>query len=132
MPIPENEFTIHFVRSSGPGGQNVNKLSTKAQVHWSVGSSHAFTPEQKWRIRGKLKNRLTVDDEIVVACSAERSQDQNRQRAISILNSLVEGALRVPKKRIPTRPTKTSKEKRLQSKILRGRIKRLRRAKIED
>lgn len=130
--IPEGEITIDFVRASGPGGQNVNKLSTKAQARWNVGVSHIFTAEQKARIRQKLKNRLNNYDEIVVASSNERSQEQNKNNVLALLNTLVNNALKVPKKRIGTKPTRSSKKKRVETKVLHARIKRLRKAQFED
>lgn len=126
MIIPEHEITIDFARSSGPGGQNVNKLNTKAQLRWHIGSSAAFTQVEKNRIRAKLHTRITVNDELVVSSEAERSQEQNKMRAIELLNELVTRALIVPKKRIPTRPTRASKIKRVESKVHRSKIKRQR------
>lgn len=130
--IPPEEITIDFVRSSGPGGQNVNKLSTKAQARWNVGASRVFTAEQKAKIRQKLKNRLNNHDEIVVASSNERSQEQNKNNVLALLQTLVVNALKVPKKRIGTKPTRSSKKKRVETKVLHARIKRLRKAKFED
>ena len=114
--IPEHELTITFARSSGAGGQNVNKTSTKATVRWSVGKSRVFSAVEKERIRHKLANRLTWGDELVVASEEERSQPQNRARAIARLQSLVAQALRVPKSRTATKPTWGSKVRRLDSK----------------
>lgn len=114
--IPESEVRITFARSSGAGGQNVNKLSTKAIAHWKVGESVVFSSLEKGLIREKLKNRLNSDDEIVLMADDERSQPQNRSNVIERLNVVVNGALYVPKKRRPTRPTRSSKERRLNSK----------------
>ncbi|MFH2018748.1 MAG: alternative ribosome rescue aminoacyl-tRNA hydrolase ArfB, partial [bacterium] len=118
-----------FARSSGAGGQNVNKTSTKAIVRWSVGRSRVLSPEEKARVRAKLANRINNYDEVVVMSEEERSQPQNRARAIARLQSLVSQALRVPKKRRPTRPTKASKLRWIASKILRSRVKEGRRAR---
>lgn len=114
--IPYHELTITFARSGGKGGQNVNKTSTKVIIHWSVGKSRAFSDEQKYRIRTKLVNRLNNNDEIVIAAEEERSQAQNRDQAIARLHSLVTQALKVPKKRTATKPSYSSKVKRLDSK----------------
>src|SRR3989338_6623941 len=76
--VPAGELQIDFVRSSGPGGQNVNKTSTKAQLRWKVGASSAFSEEEKMKIREYAGKRLNNDDEIVVAADTERSQLQNR------------------------------------------------------
>lgn len=124
MPqIPDNELTITFARSSGAGGQNVNKTSTKVIIHWPVGKSRFLSDEEKARVRIKLASRINNDDELVLMSEEERSQSQNRDLAIARLQSLVAQALRVPKKRRPTRPTRASKLKRLESKKQRSKIK---------
>lgn len=121
--IPPDELRISFARSSGAGGQNVNKTSTKVVVHWPIGQSQILTFEEKERIRGKLVNRINNKDEIVVISEEERSQSQNRLLAINRLQFLVSRALQIPKKRKPTRPTKASKLKRLESKKIRSQVK---------
>ena len=128
MIIPENELNISFARSSGAGGQNVNKTSTKVFVHWPIGKSSLFSEEEKQRLRTKLASRINNADELVVSSEEERSQLQNRVLAITKLHFLVTQALRVPKKRRPTRPTKASKVKRLESKKIRSKIKANRRS----
>lgn len=125
--IPTSELRVTFSRSSGAGGQNVNKTSTKATVHWPVGRSRVLSAEEKARVRAKLNSRLTLNDEIVVVSEEERSQPQNRALAIARLEALITRALHVPKKRRPTRPTKASKIRRLESKIRRSRVKAARR-----
>lgn len=125
--VPENEIHITFARSGGAGGQNVNKVSSKAIVHWRVGASRIFTDEEKMRIRIKLANRLNYADEIVIAAEEERSQPQNRALAIQRLRTLVASAIRVPKLRRPTRPTKSSKIKKLESKKKHSILKKRRR-----
>lgn len=121
--IPSNEIKISFARSSGAGGQNVNKTNTKVIAHWSVGRSHILTTEEKSRVREKLTNKINFFDEVVVMSEEERSQPQNRAVAITRLQGLVSKALYVPKKRRPTRPTKASKLRRIKSKKIRSRLK---------
>ena len=128
MQIPENELNISFARSSGAGGQNVNKTSTKVILHWPIWKSIVLLPEEKDRIRMKLANRINNNDELVIMSEEERSQPDNRRIAISKLQALVNQALRVPKQRRPTRPTKASKMRRLESKKLWSQIKAKRRS----
>ncbi len=114
--VPLTEIQLTFARSSGAGGQNVNKTATKVVVRWPVGKSRVFSQEEKARIRIKLANKLNNQDELVVASEEERSQGWNRELAINRLRFLVSKALLIPKKRRPTRPTRSSKLKRLESK----------------
>lgn len=125
--IPESEIKISFARSSGAGGQNVNKTSTKVILHWSVGESIVFTEEEKDRIRTKLNNRLNDKDEIVIMAEEERSQIQNRLSALARLQEEVSQALIVPKRRRATKPTYSSQLKRLEVKKQRSQIKSSRR-----
>ena len=127
MQIPESELNISFARSSGAGGQNVNKTSTKVIIHWSVGKSAVLSDIEKIRVREKLANRINNEDELVVMSEEERSQPQNRELAIARLQELVTQALHVPKKRRPTRPTKGSKLRRIEGKKMRSRVKTARR-----
>lgn len=121
--IPDNEIRVSFARSSGAGGQNVNKTSTKVIARWSVGRSLVLNLEEKARLRFKLANKINQNDEVVIMSDEERSQFQNRALAISRLQALAGNALQIPKKRRPTRPTKSSKLKRLESKKIRSRLK---------
>ena len=117
MPtIPESEITIDYARSSGPGGQNVNKRDTKAIVRWNIGTSKAFSEAEKDRIRSLALNRLTTEDDIVLSADDQRSQAQNRESALVRLQELVQKALIPKKKRRTTKPTRASKERRLKDK----------------
>jgi len=119
----ENELVIDFVRSSGKGGQNVNKLSTKAKLRWNVDSSKIFSLEEKELIKTFLKNRLTKDGDIILESQEERSQSKNKERAIERLKKLIEDALTPEKERVPTKPTKGSKLRRLESKKIQSQKK---------
>ncbi len=123
IKIPPSELRVTFARSSGAGGQNVNKTSTKATVHWPVGRSRVLSDDEKARVRVKLTSRINSNDEVVVMSEEERTQPQNRALAVARLQALVVRALHVPKKRKATRPTLASKLRRLESKTRRSRVK---------
>lgn len=126
--IPESEMRLEFARSSGPGGQNVNKVSSKAQLHWYVGRSGAFTDEQKALIRTYAGKLLNKHDEIVLSAESERSQLQNKEEVIRRLRELVFKALTPKKKRKPTKVSRTQKRKRLDEKRVVGERKKLRKS----
>lgn len=129
MPaMPDHsELDVTFTRSSGPGGQNVNRRSTRVQVRWNVGRSAVFTEAQKAAIRRAAGKRLNADDDIVLASEDERSQFQNRQRAIARLEELIAAALAPRKVRVPTKVGRGRKRKRLDAKRRAGDKKRSRR-----
>lgn len=124
--IPEAEIAIAFARGSGPGGQNVNKTETKVEARWHVGTSTSVTDDEKMLLRLALGNRLTVGDELIVTASEERSQEQNRVRAVKRLQDIVHRALTPAKRRIATKPTRASRTRRLEVKARKSRIKKLR------
>ena len=126
MIIPRHEIQLVFVRGTGPGGQNVNKTSTTAQLHWNVNTSTAVTDVQKAMIRHSLRNRINNSGELVIIASEERSQSQNKETAIERLERLVTKAITPIPRRVPTKPTRASKERRLVQKQLRSRVKQLR------
>ncbi len=114
--VPDNEIIESFSRSGGPGGQNVNKVETKVELRWRPQDSAAFTDEEKLRLQKVLKNKMNQDGELMVVAQKERSQEQNRGLAMEKLQEVVAAALIVKAKRKPTKPTRSSKEKRLTAK----------------
>ena len=112
----ENEFTFSASRSSGPGGQNVNKVNSRVQLRFVVNNSAALSEEEKARIFLKLGNRINSEGELSVTSDSERTQSGNKQKTIERFFMLVEKALTIQPKRIKTKPTAASKLKRLYSK----------------
>jgi ribosome-associated protein len=127
ITIPGAELSVAVSRASGPGGQHVNKTSSRVSLRFNVKDSMAFTDEEKARIIERLRSRLVADCEILIHVDAERSQLRNRNLARERLALLIKDALRVKKSRIATKPTKGSKTRRIEGKKLRGIIKKLRR-----
>ena len=125
--VPESELDESFTRASGPGGQNVNKVSTAVELRFDVGASPSLPPDLKARLRKLAGTRLTNDDVLVIRAERFRTQERNRADARTRLLDLIKKAAIVPRKRRPTRPTRASKDRRLQSKEQRGRTKVLRR-----
>lgn len=125
--VPESELRIEFVRSSGPGGQKVNKTSSKAVLRWDVDGSSAFTAEEKAVIKERLANRINKDGELYLDSDRLRSQYRNREDVVELLNRLIAEVLTPQTERIPTKPTKSSKERRLEGKKHQARKKQLRR-----
>jgi ribosome-associated protein len=122
----EERVSLSFARSGGPGGQNVNRRATKATARLAVGSLGFLSEEQRARVRARLAARINADDEIIVQVSEERQQLANRKAAVERLAELVERALRVPRRRRPTRPSAASKRRRLEEKKRRGEVKKRR------
>ncbi|MFP4643954.1 MAG: alternative ribosome rescue aminoacyl-tRNA hydrolase ArfB [Spirochaetales bacterium] len=115
-----------FSRSGGPGGQNVNKVNTRATLRLAIGEL-PLDEASKDRVREKLANRITSDDELLIHASEGRSQRANRRAAVYRAASLICAALRRQKRRKPTRPSKGAKERRIGAKKVRGRHKQNRR-----
>lgn len=129
--IPESELQLDFVRASGAGGQNVNKVSTKVQLRWKVNESSVFSAQEKAKIKSFLANRMNEQGEVFMSSQETRSQTQNKERVIERLHELIGKALLPVEKRIPTEPTRGAHERRLQSKERQSKRKQARRWKPE-
>ena len=126
LAIPDNELTLAFVRSSGPGGQNVNKVATAVQLRYDLAGSVALSEAVKTRLRSLSGRRLTADGALLIVARNHRSQEQNRREAGERLAELVRRALVPPKARKATAPTRAARERRLDTKDRVKRTKRLR------
>lgn len=114
--IPDSDLSFAFVRASGPGGQNVNKVSSAVQLRFDMAGSTALSEAVKSRLRALAGRRVTDDGAILIIARNQRSQDHNRREALERLAELIERALVVPKTRRATKPTRASRERRLESK----------------
>jgi ribosome-associated protein len=121
------EFMFLTSRSGGPGGQNVNKVSTKVELRFNISGSTLLSEEEKGLILKKLKNKINKESELILVSQSERTQFLNKQNVIEKFYELVSKALTIPIKRRATRPTLSSKLKRVETKKLRGQVKMTRR-----
>jgi ribosome-associated protein len=127
-----DEFVFSTSRSSGPGGQNINKVNTKVELRFKVSKSLKLSEKEKQIILEKLENRINREGELIIVSQSERSQLKNRNEAVDKFYSLISKALTIRKKRRPTSPTRGSKEERLNIKRIRSTIKRSRRISGES
>ena len=126
LEIPEDELTERFVRSAGPGGQNVNKVASAVELRFDVAQSRALPDAVRARLLARRDRRLTADGVLVIQANRFRDQGKNRDDARARLAALLEAAQHVPKRRFATKPTRASKERRIESKKNRSTIKRSR------
>jgi ribosome-associated protein len=126
LSIPESEIEIVFIQAAGPGGQNVNKVASAAQLRLDVRHSPSLPEEVKQRLASLAGRRMTADGELLILAKRYRSQEQNRADALRRLAVLIQKATITPKLRRQTKPSPTVKAARLKAKKHRGAIKRLR------
>jgi len=126
LEIPDGDLEVAFMRSAGPGGQNVNKVASAVQLRFSLARNTTLRDEVKERLRRLAGQRMTDAGELLIVARETRSQEQNRRIAEERLLDLVRRALVAPKKRHATKPTRASQERRLESKSRTQKHKRLR------
>jgi len=126
LSLDEKELAFDFVRSSGPGGQNVNKVSTAVQLRFDAANSPSLPPDVKERLIKLAGNRMTADGILMIEAKRYRSQDKNRLDAVQRLVTLIQRSVEPPKKRKATRPSLTARAARVGAKKKRGELKRTR------
>jgi ribosome-associated protein len=131
LAIPDDELLERFVRSSGPGGQNVNKVATAVELRFDATNSPSLDEALRARLLARRDRRITDEGGVVISAQRFRTQERNREDARERLAALLLAALHVPKKRVATKPTRAAKERRLGAKRERSQVKTGRREKWE-
>jgi len=132
ISVNESELTFTFVTSSGPGGQNVNKVATAVQLRFNVVHSPSLPEDVRMRVLLFLESKITTQGDIIIKASRHRTQERNKQDALNRLVELLKSAVIPPKKRKKTKPTFTSVQKRLNKKKLHGAKKSWRRSGMDE
>ncbi|MFO0947890.1 MAG: alternative ribosome rescue aminoacyl-tRNA hydrolase ArfB [Planctomycetota bacterium] len=130
--IPTSEFIVSYSKSSGPGGQNVNKLNTKALLRWAVTSSPSLPEPEKARFLAKFANRITGEGDFLVVSQRSRDAHSNTRDCLEKLRQMLESIAKAPVARRPTKPSKASKERRLAGKRAQSAKKQMRRTKLDE
>jgi ribosome-associated protein len=132
IAIPESEFEWSFVRSGGPGGQNVNKVASKAVLRWHLADTQSLPAEVLSRFRIQQRHRITTEGDLVLSSQRYRDQDRNRTDCLEKLRAMVLQALAVPKARKKTKPGRAAHQRRLTAKRHRSTAKERRRTPVGD